>query len=44
VRDDRGYWQQLEAYLGEFTGARISPGLCQECFKQIAAADKQETL
>lgn len=31
VRDDRGYWKQLELYLEEHAGAQFSHGLCPAC-------------
>lgn len=31
IRDDGGYWQQVEAYVSEHSEARFSHGLCPEC-------------
>ncbi len=31
VRDDRGYWKQLELYLEEHSSTQFSRGLCPEC-------------
>jgi hypothetical protein len=31
VRDDKGYWKQLELYLVEHAGAQFSRGLCPDC-------------
>jgi hypothetical protein len=31
VRDDSGYWSQLESYLAEHSGTRFSHGICPEC-------------
>jgi DNA-binding response OmpR family regulator len=31
VRDDRGYWNQIELYLREHSDAEFSHGLCPEC-------------
>ncbi|WP_306591375.1 PAS domain S-box protein [Geothrix sp. 21YS21S-4] len=31
VRDDQGYWNQIEAYLGEHTDATFTHGVCPEC-------------
>lgn len=31
VRDDRGYWKQLELYLEEHAGTQFSRGLCPNC-------------
>ena len=31
VRDDKGYWNQIENYLLEHSGAFVSHGICPEC-------------
>jgi hypothetical protein len=31
VRDERGYWQQVEAYIAERSEASFTHGMCQEC-------------
>ena len=31
VRDDRGYWNQIETYIANRTDASFSHGLCPEC-------------
>ena len=31
IRDDQGYWQQVEAYVSSHTGARFSHGICPDC-------------
>lgn len=31
IRDDKGYWQQIEAYLADHSDARFSHGLCPDC-------------
>ncbi len=35
IRDDRGYWQQIESYLYEHSEARFSHGICPECAKKL---------
>jgi DNA-binding response OmpR family regulator len=35
VRNDGGFWQQLEEYLGENSEAEFSHGLCQPCIKKL---------
>lgn len=32
IRDDKGYWNQLEEYLEKHSDASFSHGLCPECF------------
>jgi PAS domain S-box-containing protein len=34
IRDDTGYWSQVEAYVSKHTQARFSHGLCPECTKK----------
>ncbi len=34
IRDDKGYWTQVEAYIHQHTGAEFSHGICQECVKK----------
>ncbi len=31
IRDDKGYWQQIEAFVSEHSEAEFSHGLCPEC-------------
>jgi hypothetical protein len=35
VRDDRGYWQQVEVYIRDHSDAEPSRGICPECFKKM---------
>ena len=35
IRNDDGFWQQLEEYLGEHSEAEFSHGLCQPCIKKL---------
>lgn len=35
IRDDKGYWQQLEAYLGKHSGTEFSHSVCPECMKKL---------
>jgi DNA-binding response OmpR family regulator len=37
VRDDEGYWNQLEAYISKRTDAVFSHGLCPECADKYRA-------
>ncbi len=34
IRDDKGYWNQLEQYVEEHSDAVFSHGLCPECFQR----------
>ena len=35
IRDDEGYWNQLETYIQEHSEAVFSHGLCPECAKKL---------
>ncbi|MGM0577431.1 MAG: response regulator [Myxococcota bacterium] len=35
IRDDDGYWKQLEEYLGRHLDTRVSHGLCPECERRL---------
>lgn len=35
VRDDKGYWEQVEVYVQERTDAQFSHGLCPDCVKRL---------
>lgn len=35
VRDDEGYWDQVEAYLHKYTGIDITHGICPECLEKM---------
>ncbi len=37
VRDDGGYWKQIESYLQTHTQARFSHGICPECMTKLLA-------
>jgi GAF domain-containing protein len=34
IRDDQGYWSQVEAYFRAHTGADFTHGICPECFEK----------
>ncbi len=35
IRDDKGYWQQLEIYMRDHTGAEFTHGICPDCAKEL---------
>ena len=35
IRNDEGFWQQLEEYIGEHSDAEFSHGICQPCVKKL---------
>jgi hypothetical protein len=34
IRDDRGYWNQLESYIHKNSEARFSHGICPDCLEK----------
>jgi len=34
IRDDQGYWNQVEAYVGKHSDVQFSHGICPECMKR----------
>ncbi len=34
IRDDKGYWNQLEAYISDHSEADFSHGICPDCVKE----------
>lgn len=48
IRDDKGYWHQVEVYVHEHTEADFSHGLCPDCAQklypeQFSKKEKPET-
>jgi len=37
VRDDEGYWRQVEAYMSEHSGAEFTHGICPSCEARLTA-------
>jgi PAS domain S-box-containing protein len=35
IRDDQGYWQQIEAYIQDHSEAEFSHSVCPECAKKL---------
>ena len=35
IRDDKGYWNQVEAYISEHSEVQFSHGLCPDCVKKL---------
>jgi hypothetical protein len=35
IRDDQGYWSQIEAYLNAHTDAEFTHGICPDCAKEV---------
>jgi GAF domain-containing protein len=37
IRDDKGYWDQVEAYIHKYTGADFTHSICPECLAKAHA-------
>ena len=35
IRDDQGYWNQVECYVRDHTEAEFSHGMCPECIQKL---------
>ncbi len=35
IRDDKGYWNQIEAYIRDHSDAEFSHGICPECAETL---------
>jgi PAS domain S-box-containing protein len=35
IRDDKGYWRQIEAYIRDHSEAEFSHGICPDCMKKL---------
>jgi hypothetical protein len=44
IRDDEGYWNQVESYIKKHTGAQFSHSLCPECAKRLYPSIAEEAL
>ena len=43
IRDDTGYWNQLEKFIGEHSEAELSHSICEECMeKRYPALDGEK--
>ena len=34
IRDDKGYWEQVDVYIHKYSGADISHSICPDCVKK----------
>ena len=35
IRDDKGYWNQIEVYIRDHSEAEFSHGICPDCMKKL---------
>ncbi len=40
IRDDKGYWNQLEKYITEHSEAQFSHGICETCLEKYYSDDE----
>ena len=43
IRDDQGYWHQVETYMHDHSSVEFTHGLCPECIKKLYPELKGET-
>lgn len=43
IRDDKGYWEQLESYITKHSEALFSHGCCPECYKKAVREIEEYT-
>jgi PAS domain S-box-containing protein len=44
IRDDKGYWNQVEVYIRDHSEAEFTHGICPECFKKLYPNESLEDL
>lgn len=35
IRDDKGYWQEVESYIDKHSEAKFSHGICPDCIQKL---------
>ena len=43
IRDDKGFWNQVEKYIQERSDAQFSHGICPECVESLYPMISQQT-
>jgi hypothetical protein len=38
IRDDQGYWNQIETYLAQHAEVSFTHGICTDCARRIAGS------
>lgn len=44
IRDDNGYWEQVEVYVREHSEAEFSHGICPDCIEKLYGKDFRDTI
>jgi hypothetical protein len=42
IRDDKGYWAQVEVYIGNHSDATFTHGICPECLEKVKEEEEEE--
>lgn len=42
IRDDEGYWNEIERYVNQYAGTEFSHGICPDCAKVLYAGYLQD--
>ena len=42
IRDDKGYWNQVEAYIQKHSEVEFSHGICPDCYERVLAPQLRE--
>ena len=43
IRNDNGYWEQIESYIRDHSQAEFSHGICPDCANKIAANEHEQS-
>lgn len=43
IRDDRGYWDQVESYISKHSDTKFSHSICPDCLKQLYPNSKEKS-
>ncbi|MFC1867506.1 MASE3 domain-containing protein [Thermodesulfobacteriota bacterium] len=41
IRDDKGYWKQIESYIHDHSEAEFSHGICPDCMRKYYSDEKE---
>jgi GAF domain-containing protein len=44
IRDDKGYWDEVEAYLHKYAGIDFTHGICPECLEKVRPDERHRMI
>ena len=44
IRDDEGYWKEVETYISDHSEAQFSHGICPDCMRKLYPEIADEVL